>query len=195
MFKKIKSLCELQENGFNVHYFIVPNTLNEFLQTVLNMQHCTIRYDHTIESKDLPFQIITQKDLSIQNLTAIWNQAKQKEYQLIISNGIQYDPIQTYNMTVKFEKNGDFIFEASGEKVPLRHMYRYPLLSCAGNLTDSIQEWQIIHQLYGLNKCEIKKDLEQLYTHEIYGKWIELTKYPIPVGTQKEQIIFWQIVK
>ena len=124
----------------------------------------------------------------------IWEESIEKEYKLIISNGIQYDNIQEYNMVVKFNKKGDFLFEASELKIPLRHMYRHPLLSCSGNLKDEVSQWEIYNARYGINKIYIKNDLLSLYNYQLFNKWLEITKYPIQVGTKNKNIVFWQII-
>jgi hypothetical protein len=96
-------------------------------------------------------------------------------------------------MVVKIQKNGDFIFEASELKIPLRHMYKHSLLFCLGNISDNIHQWFIHKQRYGLNKTIIKDDLLTIYNYQLFDKWLEITKYPIGVGIKNNRIVFWQI--
>lgn len=190
----------MRDMGLNIHNFTIPECYMEFAYAVLNRGKCTIRTDHAWKTDDLPFYVIsiTEENNTIgkfieDRVSDIWDIAYQEGYKLIISDGIKFDPIQEYNMTVKLEKNGDFIFEASELKIPLRHMYRHPLLSCCGNVADDVRGWHIFNQRFGLDRISIKKDLELLYTYEFFGKWLEITKYPEGVGTKNENIIFWQI--
>jgi len=194
MFDKIQSLQSIVKLGLNVHRFYIPNSYEEYIKLINDLNLCTIRTDHETKKEDLPFYVVnTFKDNS-EYINKIWDVSQQYQYKLIISDGIKYDNIQEYNLVTKIDKNGDFIFEASELKIPLRHMYKYPLLSCYGNISDEITEWSIINNKYGINKCSIKRDLETLYTYGIYGKWLEITKYPQGVGIKNEPIIFWQIV-
>lgn len=194
MYSKIASLKNLVNMGLNVHEYCIPESQSEFLDCLCKFQFCTIRTDHAEQSQNLPFYVFDLNKDGIKKGYDIWAESCVCNYKLIVANGIKYDNIQIYNMATKLNANGDFIFEASDLKVPLRHMYRYPLLSCSGNISDKIHNWDIYNQLYGLNKSNIKKDLEELYCHNIFNKWLEVTKYPITVGTQNRDIIFWQIV-
>jgi hypothetical protein len=180
--------------GLNVHNFYIPNTYEEYKNITHQLKFCTIRTDHKFITEDLPFYIYDSNKDSEDKLISIWNESQQKEFKLIISNGIQYDNIQEYNMVIKLQKNGDFIFEASELKIPLRHMYRHPLLSCSGDISDEIPQWDIYNARYGINKINIKNDLLTLYNYQIFDKWLEVTKYPIPVGIKNNNIIFWQII-
>lgn len=194
MYNKIKSLNKIVDMGLNVHQFFIPDSYEEYKGLVNQLEFCTIRTDHKTKTEDLPFYIFNNKKDNIDKLNSIWNDSLQNEYKLIISNGIQYDNIQEYNMVVKLQKNGDFVFEASELKVPLRHMYRYPLLSCSGNLSDEVSEWKVYNARFGVDKTTIKNDLLSLYTYQIFDKWLEITKYPVQVGIKNNNIIFWQII-
>jgi hypothetical protein len=194
MYNKIASMNRLVNQGLNVHRFYIPETYAEFCNITEKLNKCTIRTDHAIKTEDLPFYIYDVDFEGKMKGLGIWKDSEECDYKLIISDGIKYDPIQEYNMVVKFDKNGDFIFEASELKIPLRHMYRHPLLSCSGNLTDGVSEWNIINQKYGINKVHIKDDLLELYNYGIFNKWLEVTKYPQPVGMQNKNIVFWQVV-
>lgn len=156
---------------------------------------CTLRTDHKFISEDLPFYVFDNRKDGEEKLNAIWEEAQSKDYKLIIADGIKYDAVQKYNMVAKIQKNGDFIFEASSLKIPLRHMYRHPssLLSCIGNLSENINLWHAFNNKYGLNRLMINRDLLTLYNFGLFDQWLEVTKYPISVGVNKENLVFWQI--
>jgi len=185
MYDKINSLKNIVKKGLNVHKFYIPNNYNQYKDLINELKFCTIRTDHKTQSQDLPFYIFNIQKDNENKLNEIWIESQEKEYKLIISNGIQYDNIQEYNMVVRFRENGEFLFEASELKIPLRHMYRHPLLSCSGNLKDEVSQWEVYNARYGILT---------LYNHQLFNKWLEITKYPIPVGNKKENIIFWQII-
>ena len=193
MFEKIQSLNNIVSLGLNVHQFYIPRTYEEYIAIVSRLGKCTIRTDHEVIENDLPFYVITSEER--EDLDLIWDEAQSNQYQLIISNGIKYDPIQKYNMVVKLQSNGDFTFEVSDLKIPLRHMYRYPwsLLSCVGNLTENVNLWHMFNKRYGIDKLIIQRDLLALYNYGLFDKWLEVTKYLVPVGMKNENIIFWQI--
>ena len=195
MFDKIESLNNIVKLNLNVHQFYIPETYEEYRSLIDKFGFCTIRTDHKFKSEDLPFYIFNKQKDSEEDLDLIWDEAQGKQYKLIISDGIKYDNIQKYNMVMKIQNNGDFIFEASDLKIPLRHMYRYPskLLSCTGNLSDGIHLWHIFNKRYGIDKLIIKRDLLTLYNCGLFDNWLEVTKYPIPVGMKNENLVFWQI--
>lgn len=198
MFDKIESLNSIVKLNLNLHQFYIPETYEEYIKLTNEFELCTIRTDHKYISEDLPFYIFDkQKEQDDEYLDLIWNEAQGQQYKLIISNGIHYDKFQKYNMVVKLQKNGDFLFEASDLKIPLRHMYRHPasLLSCTGNLSEGIHLWHMFNKRYGINKLFIKKDLLTLYNYGLFDTWLEITKYPIKVGTKNEDIVFWQLRK
>ena len=198
-YDKILSLEKLRDNDINIHQFCIPESYESFLDILKEYEFCTIRTDHIKKHESLPFYIFNnKKDDIIDFSKKVWYNSVHNGYKLIISNAIKYDEIQEYNMVVKIYRNGDFIFEASELKIPLRHMYRHPLLSCTGNINDNIHSWNIINQKYGINKIHIYKDLQNLYVKcwnkKLFNNWLEVTKYPIDLGTQKNNIIFWQII-
>ena len=195
MFDKIKSLNNIVNLNLNLHKFYIPDTYEEYRNLVYKFELCTIRTDHKFISEDLPFYIFNKQKDNDEYLDLIWDKALGKQYKLIISDGIKYDNIQKYNMVAKIQKNGDFLFEASDLKIPLRHMYRHPasLLSCTGNLSDGIHLWHMFNKRYGIDKLIIRRDLLTLYNCGLFDKWLEVTKYPIPVGIKSENIVFWQI--
>jgi hypothetical protein len=170
MLNKIASLNKLIDMGINVHKFYIPNTYDEYKTIVNELGFCTLRTDHKDKTEDLPFYIFNSSKDNEDKLNSIWNESQQNEYKLIISNGIKYDSVQEYNMVIKLQKNGDFVFEASELKVPLRHMYRHPLLSVSGNISEEVSEWKIYHARYGVDKTTIKKDLLSLYNYQIFDK-------------------------
>lgn len=193
MYEKISSMQNILNRGLNIHKFHIPETYAEYTDILNELEFCTIRTDHATISKDLPFYIFNsaKDDSSKQN--NIWNEAKTNSFKLIISDGVQYDHIQRYNMVVRLQRDGTFMFEASELKVPLRHMYKHPLLSCSSNIAEEISSWTVYNTRYGISKHEILKDIQRLYTYEIFDKWLEITKYPIAVGIRNERIVFWQI--
>ena len=195
MFKKLNSLLSLEKQGLNAHAFYVPTSFMAFLCLVYKLGTCTVRTDSKIHTASLPFYVLnTKTDLGTVYYD-IWKEARENKYILIVSDGIKCDSIQEYNMVVKFEKNGDFFFEASDMKVPLRNMYKTPerLLSAYGNISEEVSEWSITNNVYGIDRIDIKRDLENLYAKELHGKWLEITKYPQEVGLLKEDIVFWQV--
>ena len=194
MYNKIKSLQTIVNKGLNVHKFYIPDTHEEYKNLINEFKFCTIRTDHRIMSQDLPFYVFDIEKDNEDKLNSIWEESQEKEYKIIISNGIQYDNIQEYNMVVKFNEKGDFLFEASELKIPLRHMYRYPLLSCSGNLKDEVSQWEVYNARYGINKIYIKNDLLSLYNYQLFNKWLEITKYPIQVGTKNKNIVFCRLL-
>ena len=194
MYNKIKSLNTIVDMGLNVHKFYIPDTYKEYKDLVEQLGFCTLRTDHKNKTEDLPFYIFDSKKDNGDKSSTIWNESLKEEYKLIISNGVKYDSIQEYNMAIKLHKDGEFIFEASELKIPLRHMYRHPLLSCSGNIADEVSQWKIYRARYGLDKITIKNDMITLYNYQIFDKWLEITKYPIPVGILNSNIIFWQII-
>jgi len=194
MYDKITSLNKIVDMGLNVHKFYIPNNLDEFKTICNEFEFCTIRTDHRDRSEDLPFYLYDKSKDSKNRLNQIWDETQQGEYKLIIANAIQFDNIQEYNMVIKIQENGDFIFEASELKIPLRKMYEHPLLSCEGNIVDKPSRWKIYNNREALNKNTINNDLLTLYNFEIFNKWLEVTKYPIPVGIQNDKIVFWQII-
>lgn len=193
MFDKIQSLNMIKNLSLNIHNFYIPNSYQEYKDIIKQLEFCTIRTDHEVITEDLPFYIFDSRIDNINKLNQIWNDSQLNNYKLIISDGIKYDNIQDYNMVVKIQKNGDFIFEVSELKIPLRHMYRYSLLSCTGNIGDNIHQWSIHKQKYGLNKANIKDDLLTIYNYQIFDKWLEITKYPIGIGIKNSRLVFWQI--
>ena len=193
MYRKIESLKEITKIGLNTHRYFIPNSYAEYRGLLRSLGVCTVRTDHSNKTKDLPFYVVNIHETEMEQVEFIWSDSIKNEYKLIISDGIKYDNIKEYNIVVKFNRNGDFIFDASELKVPLRHMYRYPLLSASGNIADSVSQWDVIHNKIGVNKLSIKKDLEIMYTYGVYNRWLEATKYPKEVGINKENIVLWQI--
>jgi hypothetical protein len=200
MYDKLASMEWIKHTGLNIHQFYVPKDVHEFSRIVIDLEKCSIRTDHATRTKDMPFytmNIFEVKDFC-RAIIDIWSESEREGYKLIVSDGIKYDPVQEYNMTIKIAENGDFDFEASPEKVPLRHMYRFPLLSCSGNVGEETSEWMVRNKRHDLNRVDIRHDIwylyEQCYRYKLFGHWLELTKYPVPVGVQGERIVFWQIV-
>jgi hypothetical protein len=105
MFDKIQSLNDIITLDLNVHQFHIPETYEECVALVDEFGLCTIRTDHKYISEDLPFYIFDkQKEANDEYLDSIWDEAQGKQYKLIISNGIQYDQFQKYNMVAKNTK-------------------------------------------------------------------------------------------
>lgn len=192
LYEKINSLNKLVDKGLNVHSFYIPTTYIEFEDLLINLKYCTIRTAHREITKDMPFYIFNI-GIDKPRIKEIWQESVNSGYRLIVSDGIKYDNIQSYNMVVKLSRNGDFIFEASELKIPLRHMYRHPLLSCSGNIKGGVRDWEVYNNRNTIDKRNIKHVLEELYTYEIFDKWLEITKYPTEVGIRNKDIVFWQI--
>jgi len=199
MYEKIRSMEKINSMNLNMQRWCVPETYEEYLRIINDWVFVTIRTDHETKTYDLPFYIIEQP-ITLAELKNIWKELKSKNCKLIISDGIKFDKIQEYNMVISIEKDGQFMFEASLLKIPLRHLYKHPqsMLSCQGCIGEDPNHWINYNpSVSGLNKAQIKKDIEDLYcTYQeiIFGKTLEITKYPIPVGTQKKNIVFWQML-
>lgn len=189
MYKKKRSLEYLERNGFNIFPFYIPRNLSEFQRMVNSMKMVTVRFDAKDERVDnLPFYIVKKTD-GKERLERIMAQAIATKCILLVSQGIQYDAIQKFNLVAKVNYEGTFIAEASAEKVPLRHMYQFPLLTMTGNIDDSIRDWNC-SQYYGIDRRIIKDILVRL---PIKDKWVECTYYPVPVGIKNENLIYWQV--
>lgn len=183
------------DKGLNIHEFVVPDSYEEFLKVLENYNFtCTIRSDNQRKNLILPFYIITEENNSL--FRTIWEISLLNNDKLIVTNGLKYDKLQSYNIVVKFDLNGDFIFEASSKKVPLRTMYKYPeyLLSAYGNIDDRLGDWKVIHEVYGLDRRMLYNDLYKLYELRLFNRYLECTFYPIEVGIYKKDYVIWQIV-
>lgn len=204
MFEKIKSLEKIKKLNMNYHDYTIPESFMAFVGCCVRYGEFTIRMDSDTITDDLPFFIksVTVNlfgDIRNDDITwcyHLWvTYHDGLGYRFIVSDGIKYDNIQDYNIVAKIECDGEFVFEASDLKRPLRHMYRSPekLLCCSGNIKDDISQWNIINNIYGIDRRKIKRDLETMYTYQQHGKWLECTKYPIGVGVKKENTVIWQI--
>ncbi len=78
---------------------------------------------------------------------------------LIVSDGRNYDPDMRYNICAKVEKNGEFICEMSPLKVPLRHMYKHPLMCVTGSILEPKHWWNIWGEQTA-NMREVKEIVE-----------------------------------
>lgn len=192
MFKKIESLKKIKERGLNTHRFVLPNSKDEFIGVLNSLEHCTIRTDHKDKTEQLPFYVYNNDN--IETIEKIWGEIEKEEYKTIVSDGIKYDNIQEYNIVTKIQKNGDFIFEASALKIPLRNMYKYDMTLCIGNICEELTEWNRIKTVLGLDLTRIRRDLNEIYSFGIYDRWLEITKYPINVGEQEKKFVFWQVI-
>lgn len=194
MLDKIKSLIYLDSKGLNHHLWYTAETFLSFKHIIKSLGNfCTIRTDHLEKENDLPFFIV--KNETEERLKEIWDIIEIGNYVPIISNGIKYDVDQLYNLCLKIESDGSFIFEASTLKIPLRHMYRYPdeLLSAYGNISDRPNQWNFVNNTYGIDRFQLLKVLQKIYTLGIYNKYIECTVYPYSVGVFDDNIVFWEI--
>lgn len=195
MYKKLKSLTKLEEMGLNTFPIWIPRTSQELLRIVKMAGKVTIRFDSVDENaNDLPFYILQENWESLDfSCDQIFKEAYKSGCILLVSNGIHFDSAQKYNLVAKINKNKDFVVEACAEKVPLRKMYSYPLLSLAGNLNDKIHDWNVISGIYGIDRRQIKELLLELYDLGLTEHWIECTVYRHPVGKKNQPIVFWQI--
>lgn len=194
MLSKIQSLVFLDTKKLNHHLWYTAAQFESFMYTIRALGNfCTIRTDHPTKENDLPFFIVDHE--SEERLMEIWKIIDDGNYVPIISNGIKFDKDQLYNMCIKIESDGSFLFEASILKIPLRHMYRYPddLLSAYGNISDKPNQWTFINNTYGIDRFQLKKILEKIYTLGIYNKYIECTVYPYSVGVFDDNIVYWEI--
>lgn len=199
-YRKVDGLKNLMRMGLNVHDNVITNNIVEAMDAVRKFGRFTVRTDININTTEgwgngtqLPF--IMQKR-ETENTDLIQEQLRDliyRGYMLIITDGIKHDEIQDYNAVATIYKNGDYKVEVSTKKVPLRKMYSYDGIFIAeGNTCDNV--WNT--RFYGnvdYDRKSIIKDMQELYTKEIYGRAIEFTKYPIDVGIRKERLVFWQI--
>lgn len=188
--KKVRSLQELEEQGLNIFNFYIPRNLKEFTNLVKRLGKVTVRFDGITEDRDdLPFYVCDSSSDS-ELLEHIMGQAMNMQCLLIVSGGIKCDPYLKFNLVTKIETDGSFIAEASDKKVPLRQMYRSPLLYAKGNVGESIMNWEC-NDYIGVDKRLVKEVLEEI---PIRGKWVECTYYSLPVGQRNENLIYWQIL-
>ena len=192
MYEKIRNLKILQSQGLNVHEYVVPNSLLELITSVGKWDTCSIRTDAKYATNDLPFYTIKPDD-KVQKLLDIWAEAEANEHKLIVANELRYDPIQICNLTVWFDRSGNFQSEVSAVKVPLRKMHSYPnsLLYCKGSIWEKPKEWEKLNNVGIIDKSLLQDVLFKLYNYKLFNQWLECTVYPEPVGVRGENIVFW----
>lgn len=191
MYKKLTSLQNLNSLGLNVFNYWTVTSVHEVTVALQRFGRLTLRFDSKWDEDSLPFYIL-DTNCTESEIEQILVLADSKDCIVIASNGIQFDPFLKYNLVVQFSSNGDFIAEASPEKIPLRKMYNFPLLSVHSNIHNSLIDWST-NDYYGLDRRDVLDTLWRLYDLQIYRKWIECTVYPFPVGLRNEEIIFWQL--
>lgn len=198
MYKKLKSLKELQKNRFNIFTCVVLDPMKDDASTLgliaFLYDKVTVRFDSEIETmNDLPFYIL-EADSGISKCKEIMDKAKMLNCILIVSAGINDDCKMKYNLVYKVNNDGSFMLEASTLKVPLRHMYNSldGRVVIYGNIFEEIQDWQSLG--YGVDRRELRDIIVTAYFNEhLVNKWVECSVYREDVGGLKENIIYWQI--
>lgn len=198
MYKKLKSLKELQKNRFNIFTCAILNPMKESASTLDMLaflyDRVTVRFDAEDETKDdLPFYIL-EADSGVSKCKEIIDEAKKLNCILIISTGINYDCKMKYNLVYKVNNDGNFILEASTLQVPLRHMYNSldGRVVIYGNIFEEMQDW--LSSGYGIDRRELRDIIINAYFNEhLVNKWVECSVYREDVGGLKENIIYWQV--
>lgn len=198
MYKKLKSLKELQKNRFNIFTCVVLDPMKDDASTLgliaFLYDKVTVRFDSEIETMDdLPFYIL-DADSGMSKCKEIMDKAKTLNCILIVSAGINDDCKMKYNLVYKVNNDGSFMLEASTLKVPLRHMYNSldGRVVISGNIFEEIQDWQSLG--YGVDRRELRDIIVTAYFNEhLVNKWVECSVYREDVGGLKENIIYWQV--
>lgn len=199
---KINSIRSIQQLKLNTHNTVITKSLAEALNTIKEFSQFTVRTDADRyegltwgNGSDLPFYMQPEP---LDDVRYLWfknefTKLLDAGFYLIIANGIKYDNIQCYNAVVRLQSNGDFKADMSVRKVPLRKMYQYgDMFGAIGNIADELSEVFWMKQT-PYDRHDIVRDMGLLYTYEIYNKDIELTRYPMKVGTLNDYFVFWQI--
>jgi hypothetical protein len=194
MYEKIESINRLSAMGLNRHNMVISKDPTEILLAALRMDQFTVRTDGKEQVTDLPFYVQEEPlhKEGFSRLTRFLSNGAKRDYAFIIADGIRYDPIQLYNGVVNIKRDGRFMLEISTKKVPLRHMYDGSTFGMIGKLGDRIRDMECIGP-YQYPKKELIEDIFNIYQFGIFGKDIEFTRYPIPLGEKKECFVFWQI--
>lgn len=198
MYKKLKSLKELQKNRFNIFTCVVLDPMKDdaslLCMVAFLLERVTVRFDAEIETMDdLPFYIL-DADSGMSKCKEIMDKAKMLNCILIVSAGINDDCKMKYNLVYKVNNDGSFMLEASTLKVPLRHMYNSldGRVVIYGNIFEEIQDWQSLG--YGVDRRELRDIIVTAYFNEhLVNKWVECSVYREDVGGLKENIIYWQV--
>lgn len=198
MYKKLKSLKELQKNRFNIFTCVILDPMRDDASTLdliaFLYDRVTVRFDAEVETADdLPFYIL-EADSGILKCKEIMDKAETLNCILIVSAGINSDCKMKYNLVYKVNNDGSFIMEASTLLVPLRHMYNSldGRVVIRGNIFNEIQDWQCLG--YGIDRRELRDIIVNAYFNEhLVNKWVECSVYKEDVGGLKENIIYWQV--
>lgn len=193
---KLDSLIYLQNKGLNIHNYEVVRDRYHLGGICKSYKNCSIRFDREKGDLQLPFtlmeQLNGQDNWDITDILNIYNKAEELGCYLIVSDGRNYDPDMRYNICVKVEQKGEFICEMSPLKVPLRHMYKHPLMCVTGSLIEPKHWWDIWGEQTA-NMREVKEIVETVYSKGIIEKFVECTTYNKKVGILNEEMVFWHI--
>ena len=171
MREKVESIKRLKAMGLNMHKTVISEDAEEIEAIAKNWQRFSIRTDGLHRLRDMPF--FMQKEYLDKtgdaDLKKFLKQGMQDDLCFIIADGIKHDDIQLYNGVARISPNADFSLEMCTAKVPLRKMYGYPTFKT------------------------LMRDLLDLYGLQIWGKYIEFTKYPVPIGEGASPYVFWEV--
>lgn len=199
---KTKNLEALKNRRINVHDFKEIVVQNEN-QAIIELgkyaqQHkvFTIRGDSEPLKFCLPFLAIDKDFFYMKSqVQEFIRQCVDTECSMLVSDGKKFDDIQTANVVVVLEGNTIKI-EVSGEKIPLRHMYRHPnnITTYSGDIQQCVRNFKRYGAVPTLSSSELERILNLVFSIKQQNeRHFELTVYPEKVGIYHSEIIFWQI--
>lgn len=194
MREKVESIKRLKAMGLNMHKTVISEDVEEIEAIAKSWQRFSIRTDGLHRLRDMPF--FMQKEYLDKtgdaDLKKFLKQGMQDDLCFIIADGIKHDDIQLYNGVARISPNADFSLEMCTAKVPLRKMYGYPTFNLTGNLADGLRSCSMLGDVQ-ISPKSLMRDLLDLYGLQIWGKYIEFTKYPVPVGEGASPYVFWEV--
>lgn len=199
---KTKNLEALKVRKINVHNFKEIKIQNEN-QALIELgkyaqQHkvFTVRGDSEPLKFCLPFLAIDKNFFYTESKTqGFVRECMNAGCSMLVSDGKQFDEIQTANVVVLLEGN-DITIESSGEKIPLRHMYRNPqnITTYHGTVDKCVRNFSRIGAKPVLSSSELERILNIIFSIKRHNeRHFELTVYPKKVGIYHDEIVFWQI--
>jgi len=195
---KGKNLNELKSRGINVHeYEIFTDKIHERMLLYMSKNClCTFRADPRVKRDERPFLVYRCGITKEEEILEFINECKGNNYDVVASDGLRFDAIQEYNLVVML-KDDEIRIEGSGDKVPLRKMYKNTInfFAVIGELSENVRSFES----YGTTQkrpssAELERVLNKIYEiKEAEEHTFELTVYPREVGVLNEKIVFWQI--